>query len=103
MPSLGNRNIGILPRSFSPVNVSPSSFVDSPERSLQHENGSLFQVNPLVISNDPVNPGILISPGSSVPRYPSSPPPSLSSRLRMHPLMDGGRVSFDGKGGGGVE
>ncbi len=71
-PSSGHGAAGVLPCSGPPLHVSSSSSVDSPERSLRHEGRSHFQADPLVISSDPVCSGILVTPGSCVPRRSSS-------------------------------
>ncbi len=78
MPVSGDRAVGIMPHSSSPVHVSSSSFVESPERSLQHEGGSHFEADPLVVPSDPVSSGILVPSGSCVPRCASSTPSSHS-------------------------
>ncbi len=55
--SSGDRAVGVLPRSCSPVHVSSSSPVESPESSLRHEGRSHFKGDRLVISSDPVSSG----------------------------------------------
>ncbi len=67
----GDRATGILPCSGAPVHVLSSSFVYSPERSLRHEGVSPYQADPLVVSSDLVNSGILVSPETCVPGSPS--------------------------------
>ena len=77
-PSSSDRAVGVLPRSCSPVHVSSLSLVKSPERSLQHESGSHFEADPLIIFSDPVNSGILVTSRTCVPGRPSSTPSSHS-------------------------
>ncbi len=99
-PSSGGRAPGTMPCPGSPVHVSSLSIVDSPERSLRHDGGSPFQADPLVISSDPVNLGILVSLGISVSRSPSSASPAHSRPPHgpIHLRMGGGWHSVDSKG-----
>ncbi len=97
--SLGDRAVGILPHSCSPVHVSSSSLVDSPERSLRHEGGSYFEADHLIIPSDPVNSGILVTLGTCVPGRPSSTPSSNSCPEHgcIHLWMGSGLQSSDDK------
>ncbi len=98
-PSSGHGVAGILPCFSPPLHVSSSSSVDSPERSLQHEGRSHLKADPPVISSDPVSSGILVTPGSSVPRRSSSTPSSYSrpNDRRVHLWMGSGLRSSDCK------
>ncbi len=71
MPSAGDRDVGVLPRSCHPLHVSSSSLSNvlrDDDRSLRNEGGSHFGADPLVISGDPVSSGILGLTGILCPK-----------------------------------
>ncbi len=79
MPSSGDRAVGILPLSCSPVHVS-SSFVNSPKRPLRHEGESHFEADPLIISSNSVSCGILVTSGTCAPGRQPIPPTHVLTR-----------------------